>query len=67
MVVETPKGRLGWLTRPYESRIVPPVNMANTPRLESLVQAGNVYLSAQDVVDLVIENNIDLEIQRTAP
>lgn len=58
---------MGWLTRPYEARIVPPVDMSNSPRLESLVQAGNLYLSAQDVVDLVIENNIDLEIQRYGP
>ena len=65
--VDTPKSALGWLTRPYRARIVPPVNMANTARLDSLVQAGNLYLSAQDVVDLVIENNIDLEIQRYAP
>ncbi|HEX4227027.1 MAG TPA: TolC family protein [Bryobacteraceae bacterium] len=65
--VEAPKGGLGWLTRPYQARIVPPVSMANSSRLDSLVSAGNLYLSAQDVVDLVIENNIDLEIQRYGP
>ena len=65
--VETPHSALGWLTRPYRARIVPPVNMSNSSRLESLVQAGNLYLSARDVVDLVIENNIDVEIQRYGP
>src|SRR5579863_4544977 len=65
--VEAPKRGLGWLTRPYQARIIPPVNMSNSSRLDALVRAGNLYLSAQDVVDLVIENNIDLEIQRYGP
>lgn len=65
--VDSPQHGLGWLTRPYQARIVPPVNMANTPRLDSLVRAGNLYLSARDVVDLVIENNMDVEIQRYGP
>ncbi|HEX4810911.1 MAG TPA: TolC family protein, partial [Bryobacteraceae bacterium] len=65
--VEAPQRGLGWLTRPYQARIIPPVNMSNSSRLDALVRAGNLYLSAQDVVDLVIENNIDLEIQRYGP
>ncbi|HUO61200.1 MAG TPA: TolC family protein [Candidatus Acidoferrales bacterium] len=60
-------GRFGWLTRPYQARYVPPVNLTNTSRLESLVRAGNLYLSAQDVVALALENNIDIEVQRYGP
>lgn len=60
-------GGLGWLTRPYRAREVPPINLGNSSRLESLVRAGNLYLSAQDVVALAIENNIDVEIQRYGP
>ncbi len=60
-------GHLLWLTRPYRPRFVPPINLANTSRLESLVRAGNLYLTAQDVVALSIENNIDVEVQRYAP
>ena len=56
-----------WLTRPYRQRYVPPVNLTNSPRLESLVRAGNLYLSAADVVALAIENNIDVEVQRYGP
>jgi len=60
-------GRFGWLTHPYQPRDVPPVNLANTSRLESLVRAGNLYISAQDVVALALENNIDIEVQRYGP
>jgi len=58
---------MGWLTRPYRPRTVPPINLSNSSRLESLVRAGNLYLSAQDVVALAIENNIDVEVQRYGP
>src|SRR5947209_14633293 len=53
-----------FLTRPYEARQIPPVHLANTSRLDSLIKAGNIYLSSQDVVALVLENNIDIEVQR---
>lgn len=56
-----------WLTRPYQARSVAPVRLANTTRLESLTRAGNLYLTAQDVVALAIENNVDVEIQRYGP
>lgn len=65
--VDPAKGGLGWLTHPYQARSVPPVNLANSPRLDSLVRAGNLYLSARDVVALAIENNIDVEVQRYGP
>jgi outer membrane protein TolC len=65
--IERPKSGLGWLTRPYQAPIVPPINVANTSRLESLVRAGNLYLSAQDVIALALENNLDIEIQRYGP
>src|SRR5437660_7601904 len=63
--IEQAKG--GFLTRPYRQRTVPPINLANSPRLESLVRAGRLYLSAPDVVALAIENNIDVEVQRYGP
>src|SRR5882757_877685 len=65
--IDPPKGGLGWLTRPYQQRYIPPVNLTNTDRLESLVRAGNLYLSAQDVIALALENNLDIEIQRYGP
>ena len=66
-VVRIEQAKGGWLTRPYRQRTVPPINLTNTPRLESLVRAGRLYLSAQDVVALAIENNIDVEVQRYGP
>jgi outer membrane protein TolC len=65
--IEPPKGGLGWLTRPYQSRVIAPINLANSNRLEALVRAGNLYLSAQDVIALALENNLDIEIQRYGP
>jgi len=65
--IEPAKGGLGWLTRPYQQRYVPPINLTNSSRLESLVRAGNLYLSAQDVIALALENNLDIEIQRYGP
>ena len=60
-------GKLGWLTRPYQQRYVPPINLANSSRFDSLIRAGNLYVSAQDVVALALENNIDIEVQRYGP
>ena len=65
--IDPAKGGLGWLTHPYQVRDVPPINLANSSRLESLERAGNLYLSAQDVVALALENNIDIEVQRYGP
>ncbi len=65
--IQPQKGGLGWFTHPYQVRTVPPINLTNTTRLESLERAGNLYLAAQDVVALAIENNIDVEVQRYGP
>jgi len=65
--IEPARGGLGWLTHPYQRREVPPINLANSDRLEALVRAGNLYLTAQDVIALAIENNLDIEIQRYGP
>jgi outer membrane protein len=62
-----PDHRFSWLTRAYEPRSVPQINLANTSRLDSLIKAGNLYVSAKDVVALVLENNLDVEIQRYGP
>jgi len=65
--IDPAKGGLGWITHPYQARSVPPINLANTTRLQSLERAGNLYLAAQDVVALAIENSIDVEVQRYGP
>ncbi len=64
---EAPTGRFSWLTRPYQARSVPRVNLANTTRIGTLVRNGNLYLTSRDVVALALENNIDIEVQRYGP
>jgi outer membrane protein len=51
----------------FQKRSVAPVRLSNSPRLESLVRGGNLYLSVQDVIALVLENNLDIAIQRYGP
>ncbi|HEX5229481.1 MAG TPA: TolC family protein, partial [Bryobacteraceae bacterium] len=65
--IDPAQGPMLHLTRPFRARPVPPVNLANTTRLESLMRAGNLYLSAQDAVALAVENNLDIEVQRYGP
>jgi outer membrane protein len=62
-----PEGRWAGLTGPYRAKYVPPVNVGNSNRLESLLRAGRLYLSMQDAIALALENNIDIEIQRYGP
>ena len=65
--IEPATGGLGWLTRPYQARYVPPIRLNNSPRLETLLRAGNLYLTAPDAVALAVENNPDVELQRYGP
>ena len=60
---------VGPILRPFhfERRMVSPVKLTDTPRLESLVRAGNLYLSVEDVIALALENNVDIAIQRYGP
>ena len=62
--IEPAHGSLLWLTKNYRQRSIPPIDLNNSPRLESLIRAGNLYLTAPDVVALAIENNLDVEVQR---
>jgi outer membrane protein TolC len=60
---------VGHVLAPFhlEKRVVAPARLSNSPRLESLVRAGNLYLSVQDVIALVLENNLDIAVQRYSP
>jgi outer membrane protein len=60
-------GRFDRLTRNYRQRSVPPISLSNSSRIDSLIRSGNLYLSAQDVIALSLENNIDIEVQRYGP
>jgi outer membrane protein len=60
---------VGPILKPFhlERRVFSPANVTNTPRLESLVRGGNLYLSVRDVIALTLENNLDVAIQRYGP
>jgi outer membrane protein TolC len=51
-------------TQHYDPKVSPPVNLSNSTRLDSLLRAGNLYLSLADAIALALENNIDVEVQR---
>jgi len=51
----------------YQARPVPPVSFQNSGRLDSLMRAGQIYLSLPDAIALALENNLDIELQRTLP
>lgn len=53
--------------RPYLPPQIPPIRLQNSGRLDSLVRAGMLYLTAQDAIALVLENNIDIEVARYNP
>jgi outer membrane protein TolC len=69
--IENPKETpvVGRFLRPLhlERRQVAPAKLTNTPRLESLVRGGNLYLSVEDVIALTLENNLDIAVQRYSP
>jgi outer membrane protein len=71
IAIQTPPGPpvIGTLLRPFhlDRREVSPAKLTNTSRLESLIRAGNLYLSSQDVIALALENNVDIAIQRYGP
>lgn len=54
-------------SRPYRQPEIAPVNLSNSSRLESLIRAGNIYLSLEDAVALALENNLDIEVARYGP
>ena len=65
IAVEKPIGTI--FVRPYKAPTVPPVRLTNSSRLETLIRAGKLYLTAQDALALALENNLDLEIDRYGP
>ncbi len=52
------------LTRNYTATYIPPIDITNSSRMDSLIQQGNLYLSLNDAIAMALENNIDVESQR---
>jgi outer membrane protein len=55
------------LTGAWRQPAVTPPDLSNSNRLESLLRAGNIYLTLQDAIALALENNLDIAIQRYGP
>jgi outer membrane protein len=55
------------ITAPYRPSFVSPGVLANSPRLEQLIQAGKLTLSLQDAIALALENSMDIVVQRYNP
>ena len=49
---------------PYTAINVPSPTTQNSPRLDSLLRDGKIYLSLSDAVTLALENNYDIAISR---
>jgi outer membrane protein len=50
--------------RPYRPVEIPPVRLANSGRIRDLIRGGKLYLTAQNAIELALENNIDIEVAR---
>jgi outer membrane protein len=59
-----PKSHLWNPIAPYTATNVPLTPLANTDRLNLLLQDGKIYLSLADAVALALENNYDIAIAR---
>ena len=65
--IEPMKPEANLWRRPYSAPRVPPVQLENSSRIRDLIRAGNLYLTVQDAIALVLENNIDIEVARYGP
>jgi outer membrane protein TolC len=48
----------------YRATLVPQPNLANSPRVDTLVNNGVLELSLKDAIALALENNLDIAIAR---
>ena len=55
---------IGFPLQEFVPATVSPSKFSDSPRIDSLVRAGNLYLSLQDAIALSLENNLDLELER---
>jgi outer membrane protein len=52
---------------PYTPIFVPEPILTNSPRIEQMVQDNKLRISLQDAVDLALQDNLDITIQRYLP
>src|SRR5271168_2445012 len=59
-----PRAAFPHLLQPYQQQEVAQPNLSNSPRIDSLLRDGKIYLSIDDAVALALENNLDIDIAR---
>jgi outer membrane protein len=59
-----PRSAFPHLLQPYQPQQVAQPNLGNSPRIDSLLRDGKIYLSIDDAVALALENNLDIDIAR---
>ncbi|HEV7968356.1 MAG TPA: TolC family protein [Candidatus Acidoferrales bacterium] len=52
---------------PYEATPVPQPVLTNAPQIEEMVKDGKLRISLQDAVDLALQNNLAIVIERYTP
>ena len=52
---------------PYTPTTVPEPILTNAPHIEQMIQDGKLRISLQDAIDLALQNNLDISIQRYVP
>jgi outer membrane protein TolC len=51
----------------FQEKPVPRLVLDNSPRIESLIQNGKIFLTLADALALALENNLDIAVQRYIP
>lgn len=64
---EREPGFFNWFKNNYTPHAMPFPSFADSPRLDQLIRAGNIYLSLRDAIALALENNLDLALARYNP
>jgi outer membrane protein TolC len=59
-----PSSAFPHILQPYRAQQLAQPNLANSPRIDSLMRDGKIYLSIDDAVALTLENNLDIDIAR---
>ena len=59
-----PRSAFPHVLQPYLPQELAQPTFGNSPRIDSLMRDGKIYLSIDDAVALTLENNLDLEIAR---
>jgi outer membrane protein TolC len=59
-----PRSAFPHLLQPYKAQQLAQPNLGNSPRVDSLMHDGKIYLSINDAIALALENNLDIDIAR---